>query len=205
MLAEKQTVCPFCGVGCGITVSIVDGIPKRVLGVKDHPVSRGHLCAKGLAALDILASKERLGYPLKRNNFGSFERISWSNALSQISSRIRSIVERHGSDTIAFSGGCLCTNEENYLIQKLARRIGTNNVDSCARLCHQPSLHALKRMVGFGAASTPMSSMKDSKLLMFIGSSLADSHPILTQYVMAAKNNGAKVIDIDPREPSLAS
>jgi len=203
MLKEEETVCPYCGVGCGISITISDGIPKKVAGVKNHPVSRGHLCAKGLAALDILASKDRLTHPLKKQN-GSLERISWSDAFSEIVSHIKRIIERHGPDAIGFCGGCLCTNEENYLIQKLARRIGTNNVESCARLCHQPSVHALKLTVGFGAASTTMSSMKDSKLLLFIGSSLTDSHPILTQYVMEAKNRGAKVIDIDPRGPSLA-
>lgn len=203
MLKEEETVCPYCGVGCGINITISDGVPTKVAGVKNHPISRGHLCAKGLAALDILASKDRLTHPLKRKG-DSFERISWSIALSEIASHIESIIERSGPDAIAFSGGCLCTNEENYLIQKLARRIGTNNVESCARLCHQPSVHALKRMVGFGAASTTMSSMKDSKLLLFIGSSLADSHPILTQYVMEAKNQGTTVIDIDPRGPSFA-
>ncbi|MFY3739997.1 MAG: formate dehydrogenase major subunit [Candidatus Nitrosomirales archaeon] len=203
MMREEETVCPYCGVGCGITITISDGVPTKVRGVKDHPVSRGHLCAKGFAALDILRSKDRLTHPLKRRG-DSFERTSWSEALSEIASHIKKIIEKHGADALGFSGGCLCTNEENYLIQKLARRIGTNNVESCARLCHQPSVHALKRAVGFGAASTTMSSMKDSKLLLFIGSSLADSHPILTQYVMEAKNRGAKVIDVDPRGPSFA-
>jgi formate dehydrogenase major subunit len=200
---EEETICPYCGVGCGITVTISDGIPQKVGGVKNHPVSRGHLCAKGLAALDILGSKDRLTHPLKRTG-DSFEKISWSDALSEIATHIKSIVARDGADALGFSGGCLCTNEENYLIQKLARRIGTNNVESCARLCHQPSVHALKRTVGFGAASTTMSSMKDSKLLLFVGSSLADSHPILTQYVMEAKNKGSKIIDIDPRGPSFS-
>lgn len=202
-MLEEETVCPYCGVGCGINITISGGVPIKVAGIKDHPISRGHLCAKGLAALDILASRDRLRYPLKRKG-NSFERISWSEALSEIASRIKSISERYGPDAMGFSGGCVCTNEENYLIQKLARRIGTNNVESCARLCHQPSVHALQRMVGFGAASTTMSSMKDSKVLLFIGSSLADSHPILTQYVMEAKNQGSKVIDIDPRGPSFA-
>lgn len=204
MFKEEQTVCPYCGVGCGINISILNSIPKKVSGVRNHPVSRGHLCAKGFAALDILASKERLLYPLKKNKDGNFEKISWSDCTAQIVSQIKDLIRNYGPDSIGFSGGCLCTNEENYLIQKLARRIGTNNIDSCARLCHQPSLHALKRMVGFGAASTPMSSMKDSKLLLFIGSSLADSHPILTQYVMEAKNKGAKVIDVDPRVRSFS-
>jgi formate dehydrogenase major subunit len=203
MSREEETVCPYCGVGCGINITISDGVPKKVGGVKNHPVSRGHLCGKGLAALDILRSKDRLTHPLRKKG-DSFEKISWSEAISEIASRIKSIAERHGPDALGFSGGCLCTNEENYLIQKLARRIGTNNVESCARLCHQPSVHALKRTVGFGAASTTMSSMKDSKLLIFIGSSLADSHPILTQYVMEAKNKGSKIIDIDPRGPSFS-
>jgi formate dehydrogenase major subunit len=203
MTREEETVCPYCGVGCGITVTISDGVPVKVGGVKDHPVSRGHLCVKGFSALDILRSKDRLTHPLKRKG-NSFEKISWPEALSEIASHIKRIVEKYGPDAVGFSGGCLCTNEENYLIQKLARRIGTNNIESCARLCHQPSVHALKRTVGFGAASTTMSSMQDSKLLLFIGSSLADSHPILTQYVMEAKNKGAKVIDIDPRGPSFA-
>lgn len=203
MLKEEETVCPYCGVGCGITITISDGVPKNVAGAKNHPISRGYLCAKGFAALDMLGSRDRLTHPLKKRG-DSFKRISWSEALSEITSHIKRIVEHDGPDAIGFSGGCLCTNEENYLIQKLARRIGTNNIESCARLCHQPSVHALKSMVGFGAASTSMSSMIESKLLLFIGSSLADCHPILTKYVMEAKNRGAKVIDIDPSGPSFA-
>ncbi len=203
-METKDTICPYCGVGCGMVVSISQGKPVKVSGLKNHPVSRGHLCAKGLSALEILESKERLTHPLRRRPDGSFERISWSTALSEIASKLKDILKRNGPDSIGFNGGCLCTNEENYLIQKLARRFETNNIESCARLCHQPSVYALKKTVGFGAASTTMNSMKDSKLLMFIGSSLADSHPVLTQYVTEAKKRGAKVIDIDPRSPSFA-
>ncbi len=126
MLKEEQTVCPYCGVGCGITITISDGVPMKVGGVKNHSISRGHLCAKGFAALDILGSKERLTHPLKRKG-DSFERISWSEALSEITSHIKRIVESYGADSIGLSGGCLCTNEENYLIQKLARRIAAYN------------------------------------------------------------------------------
>ena len=165
-----ETVCPYCGVGCGMIVSISDGKPIKVLGLKDHPVSRGHLCAKGLAALEILGSKERLTHPLRRKPDGSFEKISWDTALSEIASKLKDTIQKNGHDSVGFSGGCLCTNEENYLIQKIARRFGTNNIESCARLCHQPSVYALKKTVGVGAASTTMSSMKDSKLLMFVGS-----------------------------------
>lgn len=203
-MESKDTICPYCGVGCGITLSLVDGRPVKVTGTKDHPVSRGHLCAKGYSALEILGSKKRLTDPMRRKPDGSFEQISWDTAISEIASKIKNIVNQYGPDSVGFSGGCLCTNEENYLIQKLARRIGTNNIESCARLCHQPSLHALKKSVGFGAASNIMSTMKDSKLLMFVGSSLTDSHPVLTQYVTDAKKNGAKVIDVDPRGPSLS-
>src|SRR5574340_599159 len=203
-MENRNTICPYCGVGCGITLSLVDGKPVKVTGTKDHPVSRGHLCAKGYSALEILGSKKRLTDPMRRKPDGSFEQISWDTAISEIAIKLKNIVAQHGPDSVGFSGGCLCTNEENYLIQKLARRIGTNNIESCARLCHQPSLHALKKTVGFGAASNIMSTMKDSKLLMFVGSSLTDSHPVLTQYVTDAKKNGAKVIDVDPRGPSLS-
>jgi formate dehydrogenase alpha subunit len=204
IMESRKTICPYCGVGCGMMVSISDDKPVKVSGLKDHPVSHGHLCAKGLTALEILGSKERLTHPLRRKPDGSFEKISWSTALSEIALKLKDILRKDGPDAIGFNGGCLCTNEENYLIQKIARRLGTNNIESCARLCHQPSVYALKKSVGFGAASATMSSMKDSRLLMFVGSSLADSHPVLTQYVNEAKKKGAKVIDIDPRGPSFA-
>ena len=133
---QKQlvpTVCPYCGCDCGLYVAIEDGIAKNIEYMQEHPVCRGALCPKGNAALEVVYHPERLRYPLKREN-GNWRRISWSEALELVTTQLREVADVHGADALAFLASSKCTNEENYLFQKLARLIGTNNVDNCARL-----------------------------------------------------------------------
>ncbi len=136
------TICPYCGVGCGIEVTIDDaGKIIGFEGFKGHPVSHGHLCGKGASSIKLLDITDRLLYPMKRVN-GEFVRISWNEAISEIVHKMKEIREKYGPEALAFYGGCRNTLEEVYLFQKLARALGTNNVDSCARLC---MIHRLRR------------------------------------------------------------
>lgn len=135
-MAERRrvpTVCPYCGVGCGLYLVIED---RRVVGIDyqaDHPVNRGALCPKGNAALDVVYHPDRLRYPMKRDG-NKWQRISWDEALDLVASQFGAIMDRHGPDAVGFLASAKCTNEENYLLAKLARLCGTNNVDHCARL-----------------------------------------------------------------------
>ncbi len=127
------TVCPYCGCGCGLYVLVEEGVAKNIGYMEEHPVCQGALCPKGNAALEVVYHPDRLRYPLKREN-GGWKRISWDEAIELVSTRLKQIYEEHGADALAFLSSAKCTNEENYLFQKLARLVGTNNVDHCARL-----------------------------------------------------------------------
>jgi formate dehydrogenase major subunit len=128
-----SSVCPYCGVGCGFYIAVEDGTAVGLTYKKDHPTNEGALCPKGNAALDLVYHRERLLYPLKRVN-GQFERTSWDEALGLIAENLARTRDEHGPDALGFLASAKCTNEENYLFQKLARMLGTNNVDHCARL-----------------------------------------------------------------------
>ncbi len=134
-----QTTCPYCGVGCQIDLHVKDDLIYRVNGRFDSPVNRGNLCVKGRFGFDFIHAPDRLTAPLlrydRRRPFDDTTATDWPTALDHVAGRLRAICDRHGPDSIAFLVSAKCTNEENYLLQKVARAvIGTNNVDHCARL-----------------------------------------------------------------------
>jgi predicted molibdopterin-dependent oxidoreductase YjgC len=130
------TTCIYCGCGCGIYLQVVDGKVVGSQPVKGHPVSEGKLCIKGWNAHDFVYHPDRLTQPLIRDHKGGELRsASWDEALDLVASRLNQIKAEYGPDAIGFLASAKCTNEENYLLQKLARGVvGTNNVDHCARL-----------------------------------------------------------------------
>jgi len=135
-LKDKQlvsSICPYCGCGCGLYVVVENGIAKNIEYMQEHPVTEGALCPKGNAALNVVYHTERIRYPMKRRG-GNWVRIGWEEAFDLVVSQLRQIKEAHGSDALGFLASAKCTNEENYLFQKFARLMGTNNVDHCARL-----------------------------------------------------------------------
>ena len=130
------TTCPYCGAGCTLYLQVLDGELVGVLPDKEHPISRGKLCIKGWNAADFVAHPDRLTTPLIRDRKGGeLREASWDEALDLIASRLNQIKAESGPDAIGVFTSAKCTNEENYLLQKLARAvIGTHNVDHCARL-----------------------------------------------------------------------
>lgn len=129
-----RSVCIYCGVGCGLNVQVMDGKVKGVLPAPSHPISHGQLCIKGWRAADFVHHPERLTTPLVKRD-GRFVETSWNEALSLIAERFAGIVRESGPDALAFLASAKCSNEENYLLQKMARGVvGTHNVDHCARL-----------------------------------------------------------------------
>jgi formate dehydrogenase (coenzyme F420) alpha subunit len=130
---QVASVCPYCGCGCGLYVVVEKGVAKNIEYMTEHPVCQGALCPKGNAALEIVYHPERLRYPMKKEN-SSWKRISWDEATTFVATRLKQLYDAHGADALAFLVSAKSTNEDNYLLQKLARLIGTNNVDHCARL-----------------------------------------------------------------------
>jgi formate dehydrogenase alpha subunit len=133
-LRRVRTTCSYCGVGCQMDL-VVDKARNRIVRVTAEPgatINGGNLCVKGHFGFEFVASKDRLTHPLIRKN-GSFEKATWDEAVEFAGRRLRELRDKHGADAVAFVSSSRCSNEENYLMQKLARTAGsTNNVDNCA-------------------------------------------------------------------------
>ncbi|UEC43230.1 MAG: Formate dehydrogenase subunit alpha [Methanothrix sp.] len=192
------TVCPYCGAGCGFFVAVER---ERAVGIEympDHPVGEGALCSKGNASLEILHHQERLTSPLKRKGDG-WAKMTWDEAIGLVARGIGEAIREDGPDKVAFLASSKCTNEENYLIQKLARLLGTPHIDNCARLCHAPSVVGLNRSLGAAGMTNPIPDVANSRCIFIIGSNLAENHPVISRWVHRAKDAGAVVIVADPR------
>ncbi|MFB6126716.1 MAG: molybdopterin oxidoreductase family protein [Halolamina sp.] len=190
----ERTVCPYCGVGC--TLSYADG---RAAGVPGPVNEGGEICPKGAAAGDVVDHDDRLTTPLVRES-GSLVTASWDAALDRVADRIGAVVDEHGPDAVQFFASSNCTNEENYLIQKLARVLGTNNVDNCARLCHASTVAAMRERLGAGAMTNTLDDLATTDCLLVTGANPAEQHPVaFRSYMLPAIRDGATLIHVDPR------
>jgi formate dehydrogenase alpha subunit len=192
------SICPYCATGCGFYIAVEGGKPVGIEFMKDHPVCEGSLCPKGNAALEIIDHEDRLRYPLKREGDG-WVRISWDEALDLVAGGLKKALEEHGPEALGFLGSSKCTNETNFLFQKMARMLGTNNIDSCARFCHSPTIVALTRAFGSGVMTNHITDLRNSDCIFIIGSNFAETHPPIARWVFRAKERGATVIVVDPR------
>lgn len=128
------SVCPYCGVGCGVLYEVIDGKINSTLPMKTHPVNEGNLCIKGWNIHEHVNSFMRLTQPMVKT-FGRFIKAEWDEAIELAADRFNEIIDKYGPDSVAVLVSAKMTNEENYLAQKFARAVvGTNNVDHCARL-----------------------------------------------------------------------
>lgn len=198
------TTCPFCGCGCRYYL-LVRG--EKVVGVSPapgDPVSEGRLCVKGWNSFQFINHPERLKRPLVRDG-GGFREASWDEALELVAERLSGIMERHGPDSLAFLSSAKCTNEENYLMMKLARAVfSTNNVDHCARLCHASTVVGLASTFGSGAMTNSISEIEDSDCILVTGSNTTEQHPLVAARVLRALKRGARLIVVDPRRIQLS-
>jgi formate dehydrogenase alpha subunit len=195
-----KTICPYCGVGCGISVQSGDEPgDMRFLPWGDAPVNEGRVCIKGGAATEVVDHEDRLTEPLVRED-GEFREASWDEAYDRVESELRRIRDEHGPDAMGFFASSKTTNEENYLLQKLARRYGTNNVDNCTRMCHASTVWALRTSLGAGAMTNSMEDLRAETDVFWIqGANPGEQHPIAnSQYFRQAVLDGATVIQVDP-------
>lgn len=201
---RTKTVCTYCGVGCSFEVWTRD---RHILKIepKDGPANGISTCIKGKFAWDFINSDDRLTSPLLRQG-DTFVEITWDEALQIIYDKFTQIKRDHGPDALAFIASSKCTNEESYLMQKLARAvIGTNNVDNCSRYCQTPASKGLQRTVGYGADSGSISDIEQAELVVIIGSNTAESHPVLaTRVKRSHKFRGQKLIVSDLRKHEMA-
>ncbi|WP_049983899.1 formate dehydrogenase subunit alpha [Halorubrum sp. BV1] len=195
-----KTICPYCGVGCGIQV--LDGDEPgemRFMPWGDAPVNEGSVCIKGGAATQVVDHEDRLTEPLIKED-GEFREATWEEALGRVVDEMEGIREEHGPDGMGFFGSSKTFNEENYLIQKLARRYGTNQVDNCTRMCHASTVWALRTSLGMGAMTNSMADLEEAADVLWIqGANPGEQHPIAnSQYFRQAVLEGATVIQVDP-------
>jgi formate dehydrogenase alpha subunit len=195
-----KTICPYCGVGCGIQVQPGDDPgDMRFMPWGDAPVNEGRVCIKGGAATEVVDHEDRLTDPLIKED-GEFREATWEEAYSRIVDEMERIRETHDPDAMGFFGSSKTMNEENYLLQKLARRYGTNNVDNCTRMCHASTVWALRTSLGAGAMTNSMEDLEEAADVFWIqGANPGEQHPIAnSQYFRQAVLEGATVIQVDP-------
>jgi formate dehydrogenase alpha subunit len=199
-----KTICPYCGTGCGLLVEVRDGVAVATYPDREHPVSKGSLCIKGWSAHEFIHHPDRLTSPLLRKG-DTFQEIPWDEAIPMAVSKLREVAQKYGGDAIGGLSSAKCTNEENYLFQKLIRMaFKTNNVDHCARLCHAPTTVAMAETLGSGAMTNSIADLAGSECILAFGSNTAESHPIIMGEVYKAIDGGAAFIVVDPRETAVA-
>jgi len=203
-IRRTKTVCTYCGVGCSFDIWTKD---RHILKVApaDGPANGVSTCIKGKFAWDFVNSQDRLTTPLIREG-GRFREAGWDEALDLVAMRFAEIKAKNGADALGFISSSKCTNEESYLMQKLARAvIGTNNVDNCSRYCQAPATTGLFRTVGYGGDSGSIADIEKADLVVIVGSNTAESHPVLaTRVKRAHKLRGQKLIVADLREHEMA-
>ncbi|WP_277556012.1 formate dehydrogenase subunit alpha [Halobaculum limi] len=194
--SPAESVCPFCGVGCGLQYDPASGAARGWNG----PVNtRGELCPKGVAAFDVVDHPDRVTTPLVRED-GRLVEASWEAALDRIDAEFAEVVDAHGPEALAFFASSNCTNEENYVLQKLARLLGTNTVDNCARLCHSSTVAAMADRFGAGAMTNSLEDLTEADVFLVVGANPAVNHPIIFRsYLLPAIKAGTTLIHVDPR------
>jgi formate dehydrogenase alpha subunit len=209
---EVRTTCPYCGVGCQLTLHIKDETIYRVSSPFEEAPNYGMLCVKGRFGTDFTRHPRRLTRPLIRVNTDQprsaepvWREASWEEALELVAGRLAQIVGEHDGDSVAAFACAKATNEENYLLQKLVRAVlGTNNIDHCARLCHAGSVTGLQLAIGSSAMSNSIAEMEQLEAFIVTGSNTTETHPVISNFLKrAVRQNGAKLIVIDPRKVEM--
>ncbi len=210
---EIESVCPFCGVGCQVSLKVKDNKVKFVEGI-NGPANEGRLCVKGRFGFDYIHHDHRLTKPLIRrddapakglnvdpaNWHTHFREASWDEALDVATTGLKEI----GGRGVAGFGSAKCTNEEAYLFQKLIRQgFGHNNVDHCTRLCHASSVAALMENVGSGAVTATFNEIENADVAIVIGANPVENHPVAATYFKQFAKRGGKLIVMDPRGVGL--
>lgn len=194
-----KTHCCFCGVQCGIQLKVKD---EKVVGFEpwtDFPVNQGKLCPKGVKRYLQNNHPDRIMSPLLRTKRG-FEEVPWDDALSLVAGNMRRIQRAYGKDAFAILSGASMTNEKSYLMGKFARvALGTANIDYNGRLCMVSAGAGNKMAFGMDRAANPWSDIPLAQCIIVTGSNIGECFPILTDYIWRARDNGAKLIVIDPR------
>jgi formate dehydrogenase major subunit len=195
------TTCAYCGVGCSLVAEVTDGAVSRMVPNRDGRANQGHACVKGRFAYGYATHQDRVTKPLIRKSItDDWTEVSWDEAIHYAASEFKRIQARYGRDSIGGITSSRCTNEETFLVQKLVRAaFGTNNVDTCARVCHSPTGYGLKHTLGESAGTQEFVSVQHADVIVVIGASPTEAHPVFASQMKRRLRAGAKLIVVDPR------
>ncbi|AOG02181.1 formate dehydrogenase, alpha subunit [Blastomonas sp. RAC04] len=199
------TTCAYCGVGCTFRAEMRGEQLVRMVPWKDGKANRGHSCVKGRFAWGYAQHQERILKPMIRETIDQpWREVSWDEALGYAAARLNTIRDTYGRNALGGITSSRCTNEETFLVQKLIRAgFGTNNVDTCARVCHSPTGYGLKTTFGTSAGTQDFDSVEHSDVILVIGANPTDGHPVFASRMKKRLRAGARLIVIDPRRTDL--
>ena len=195
------TTCAYCGVGCSFDVEMRGEQIARMVPNRSGGANHGHACVKGRFAYGYATHPDRVRQPMIRAKITDpWREVSWDEALTHAAAEFRRIQERHGRDSVGGITSSRCTNEETFLVQKLVRAaLGTNNVDTCARVCHSPTGFGLKSTLGESAGTQNFDSAMNADVILLMGANPTEGHPVFAATLKRRVREGARLIVIDPR------
>ena len=202
---KVKTTCAYCGVGCSFTAELRGDEVVRMVPDKQGGANEGHSCVKGRFAWGYAQHQDRVTTPMVRDSIeDEWRPVEWDEAISFAADRLNAIKSKHGVDAIGGITSSRCTNEEVYVVQKMVRAaFGTNNIDTCARVCHSPTGYGLKQTFGTSAGTQDFASVEQADAILVIGANPTDAHPVFGSRMKRRLREGADLIVIDPRSIDL--
>ncbi|MBI5409768.1 MAG: molybdopterin-dependent oxidoreductase [Nitrospirae bacterium] len=202
-LEEKDTICPFCGVGCTLTIGIREGKILRSRGEEGKGVNDGNLCGRGRFGVDYIYNEKRLKKPLIKKG-AELVPVSWDEALTYVSNNVNAVVKNHGAASVGAIGSPRCTNEDNYTLQKFMRKIiGTGNIDSSCAFGYGKAQKAWEKAFGLKTHPIDLKAPLGKDVILIIESDLSVTHPVFGLNILQAKREGSKLLVADSRETKL--
>ncbi len=201
------TTCAYCGVGCGFKAEMKGNTVVRMVPWKDGKANEGHSCVKGRFAWGYATHQDRITKPMIRAKITDpWREVSWGEAITYAAGEFKRIQAQHGKDSVGGITSSRCTNEEVYLVQKLIRAaFGTNNVDTCARVCHSPTGYGMGQTFGTSAGTQTFKSVEHADVIIVIGANPTDAHPVFASRMKKRLRQGARLVVVDPRRTELVS
>jgi formate dehydrogenase major subunit len=199
------TTCGYCGVGCSLNAEVKDSTVVRMVPNRAGDANLGHACVKGRFAYGYATHPDRVLKPMIRERITDpWREVGWDEAIGYAAREFRRIQQKYGRNAVGGITSSRCTNEETFLVQKLVRAaLLTNNVDTCARVCHSPTGYGLKHTLGESAGTQAFTSVQKADVVAVIGANPTDGHPVFASQLKRRLREGAKLIVIDPRAIDL--
>jgi assimilatory nitrate reductase catalytic subunit len=210
---ETRSICPYCGVGCGVIIESEGAQVTGVRGDPDHPANHGRLCSKG-STLHLTASAQvslqtRLLQPMRRVERGAApQAVTWDAALGHATDSFARIIRTHGPDAVGFYVSGQLLTEDYYVFNKLAKGlVGTNNIDTNSRLCMSSAVAGYKQTLGSDAPPACYDDVNHARTLFIVGSNTAYAHPVLYRRIEDARraNPALQIVVVDPRRTDTAA